>query len=68
MDVDENVVAFSAQNIENIDLEDQNDPQLVTDYVNEIYGYMRHLEDQQSIRQNYFSKYKTTSKYRKMLL
>lgn len=56
MDVDEEV-AFSTQKVENIDLEDQSDPQLVSDYVNEIYGYMRFLENQQSIRPNYLSKY-----------
>ena len=60
MEVDE-VVAYSAQNIENIDLEDQQDPQLVSEYVNEIYGYMRQLENEQSIRKNYLDKHKVTA-------
>ena len=60
MEVDE-VVAYSAQNIENIDLEDMNDPQLVSEYVNEIYGYMRELEEKQSVRKNYLDKHKVTA-------
>ena len=60
MEVDE-VAAFSAQNIENIDLEDMNDPQLVSEYVNEIYGYMRELEEKQSVWKNYLDKHKVTA-------
>ena len=60
MEVDE-VVAYSARNIENIDLEDMNDPQLVSEYVNEIYGYMRELEEKQSVRKNYLDKHKVTA-------
>ena len=60
MEVDE-VVAYSAQNIENIDLEDMSDPQLVSEYVNEIYGYMRELEEKQSVRKNYLDKHKVTA-------
>lgn len=58
MDID---VAYSAQNIENIDLEDQNDPQLVSEYVNDIYGYMRFLENKQSVREKYLDKHKITA-------
>ena len=60
MEVDE-VVAHSTRNIENIDLEDMNDPQLVSEYVNEIYGYMRELEEKQSVRKNYLDKHKVTA-------
>ena len=60
MDTDD-AVAYSAQNIENIDLEDQNDPQLVSEYVNEIYGYMRFLENQQSVREKYLDKHRITA-------
>ena len=60
MDIDE-VVAHSAQNIDNIDLEDQDDPQLVSEHVNEIYGYMRFLEHKQSIREKYLDKYRITA-------
>lgn len=58
MEVDEPVVAFSADNlvkfnIENIDAEDEEDPQLVVQYVNEIYVYMRQLEAKQAIKKEY---------------
>lgn len=61
MDVDEAAYSTSAllrPKIENIDVEDHDDPQLVVDYVNEIYGYMRYLENKQSIRQGYLSSFK----------
>ena len=38
-----------------------NDPQLVSEYVNEIYGYMRELEEKQSVRKNYLDKHKVTA-------
>ena len=59
MEVDE-VEAFSAANIENIDLEDQMDPQLVSEYVNDIYEYMRMLEREQSVKKNYLETSKVT--------
>ena len=59
MEVDE-VVAFSAENIENIDSEDQMDPQLVSEYVNDIYEYMRMLEKEQSVKKNYLEQTKVT--------
>ena len=61
MEVDEDVYSTAAllrPKIENIDVEDLDDPQLVVDYVNEIYGYMRDLENKQSIRQAYLSRFK----------
>ena len=39
--------AHSVLNIENIDKDDGENPQLVVEYVNEIYGYMRQLESLQ---------------------
>lgn len=59
MEIDE-VEAFSAANIENIDLEDQMDPQLVSEYVNDIYEYMRMLEREQSVKKNYLETSKVT--------
>ena len=59
MEVDE-VVAFSAENIENIDSEDQMDPQLVSEYVNDIYEYMWMLEKEQSVKKNYLDQSKVT--------
>ena len=59
MEIDE-VEAFSAANIENIDSEDQMDPQLVSEYVNDIYEYMRMLEREQSDKKNYLETQKGT--------
>lgn len=39
--------------VENIDAEDVNNPQLVTDYVNEIYNYLRSVESIQSVKVDY---------------
>ena len=36
-----------------IDSEDKENPQLVGEYVNEIYCYMRQLEAEQNIKQDY---------------
>merc|ERR1712111_121292 len=52
------VQAFSTKNlglfnVEDIDSEDVDDPQLVVEYVNEIYEYMRLMERQQSVKKTY---------------
>ena len=39
--------------VEDIDADDVENPQMATDYVNEIYCYMRQLEREQSIRPSY---------------
>lgn len=45
-EVEELAVAFSVQhlNVENVDEGDEDNPQLVTQYVNDIYRHLRHLE------------------------
>merc|ERR1711860_301605 len=53
-------VATSTAQIENIDQDDVENPQLVVEYVNEIYAYMRYLEDEQSISEEYLSHVKST--------
>uniref|UniRef100_A0A8B9J3J2 Cyclin B2 n=1 Tax=Amazona collaria TaxID=241587 RepID=A0A8B9J3J2_9PSIT len=40
-------------NVEDIDAEDCRDPQLCSDYVKDIYEYLRELELQQSVRPHY---------------
>ena len=65
MEIDE-VEAFSAANIENIDSEDQMDPQLVSEYVNDIYEYMRMLEREQSVKKNYLETQKGTGNESKL--
>lgn len=71
MEVDNMVtVAFSSTSmeaaVEDIDKADRHNPQLVVEYVNEIYAYMRHLELVQSIRQDYLNKATGTSLLPKM--
>ena len=39
----------------NIESEDIDDPQLVVDYVNEIYEYMRMMERAQSVKKDYLT-------------
>merc|ERR550539_361784 len=59
-DLEQVPVATSTAQIENIDQDDVENPQLVVEYVNEIYAYMRYLEDKQSISEEYLSHVKTT--------
>jgi len=41
--------------VENIDAEDVHNPQLVTEYVNEIYSYLRSVESIQCVKSDYLS-------------
>lgn len=41
--------------VENIDAEDVRNPQLVTEYVNEIYSYLRFMERRQAVKNDYLS-------------
>ncbi|XP_013773123.1 G2/mitotic-specific cyclin-B-like [Limulus polyphemus] len=75
MDVsaDDLAEAFSSQllppSVENIDAEDDGNPQLVTEYVNDIYKYMRALEMKYSIRENHLDKQtEITGKMRSILI
>jgi hypothetical protein len=50
---------FSTNNLDDIDKDDAENPQLVVEYVNEIYAYLRHLENEQNVREDYLNKTKT---------
>merc|ERR1719219_1173842 len=41
--------------IEDIDVEDAGNPQLVVEYVNDIYNYLRHVEKVQNVKTDYLS-------------
>jgi len=41
--------------IEDIDADDAGNPQLVVEYVNDIYGYLRHLESVQCVKADYLA-------------
>merc|ERR1739848_892582 len=46
------------KNVDNIDKDDVENPQLVVEYVNEIYEYLRQLETLQGVREDYLNKSK----------
>lgn len=54
--------------VEDIDANDHDNPQLVSEYVNEIYEYMRHLEARLSVRPNYLEGTEVTGKMRAILI
>jgi len=57
------VQAYSAkylENVDDIDKDDVENPQLVVEYVNEIYGYLRQLEVEQAVEEDYLKKMKTS--------
>ena len=60
------VAAFSTGNIDNIDKDDVENPQLVVEYVNEIYAYMRQLESIQNVKEDYLNKASGTTILPKM--
>nr|P13952.1 RecName: Full=G2/mitotic-specific cyclin-B [Spisula solidissima]CAA33513.1 unnamed protein product [Spisula solidissima] len=71
MDISENVPeSFSRVllNVQNIDANDKENPQLVSEYVNDIYDYMRDLEGKYPIRHNYLENQEITGKMRAILI
>jgi len=67
------VQSYSAkylENVDDIDKDDVENPQLVVEYVNEIYGYLRQLEVEQAVEEDYLDKMKTsvTPKNRAVLI
>ncbi|NWU84677.1 CCNB2 protein, partial [Onychorhynchus coronatus] len=55
-------------NIEDIDAEDSENPQLCSDYVKDIYLYLRELELQQSVRPHYLDGRTLTGRMRAVLV
>ncbi|XP_074649933.1 G2/mitotic-specific cyclin-B-like [Tubulanus polymorphus] len=63
--------AFSRQmlgQINNIDANDRGNPQLVTEYVNDIYQYMRHLEDKYAVKPRYLEGSEINGRMRAILV
>lgn len=60
LEVDEVVSnAFSTRElgpVDNIDKDDVENPQLVVEYVNEIYAYLRQLEGIQDVKEDYLKR------------
>jgi len=57
MDISQAVedVQMQETEIEDIDADDAGNPQLVVEYVNDIYGYLRHLETVQCVNADYLA-------------
>ncbi|KAL4227464.1 G2/mitotic-specific cyclin-B2 [Mactra antiquata] len=55
-------------NVQNIDANDKENPQLVSEYVNDIYDYMRDLEVKYPIQSNYLENKEITGKMRAILI
>ncbi|NWS86483.1 CCNB2 protein, partial [Toxostoma redivivum] len=55
-------------NVEDIDAEDSENPQLCSDYVKDIYLYLRELELQQSVRPHYLDGRTTNGRMRAILV
>nr|ACC77698.1 ovarian cyclin B [Eriocheir sinensis] len=70
MEVEELAVAFSTQrfNVEDIDSQDADNPQLVSEYVCDIYKYLRTLEDNSPVQQQYLEGQIITHKMRAILV
>jgi len=48
-------VEMEETEVEDIDADDAGNPQLVVEYVNDIYGYLRHLESVQCVKADYLA-------------
>ncbi|KAM5172683.1 G2/mitotic-specific cyclin-B2 [Mantella aurantiaca] len=62
--------AFSEvlNNVEDIDAEDGGNPQLCSEYVMDIYNYLRELENKQSIKQRYLEGMEVNERMRAILV
>lgn len=54
--------------VEDIDANDKDNPQLVSEYVNDIYEYMRELEVKYPVKANYLEGQEITGKMRSILI
>ncbi|KAK4315759.1 hypothetical protein Pmani_013036 [Petrolisthes manimaculis] len=69
-EVEELAVAFSVQHldVDNVDAGDESNPQLVSEYVNDIYMHLRHLEVQNPVNPKYLEGQVITWKMRAILI
>ncbi|XP_077988545.1 G2/mitotic-specific cyclin-B-like [Glandiceps talaboti] len=56
------------QNVEDIDKGDHDNPQLVSEYVNDIYKYMRQLEREYKVRSEYMKDQEINARMRSILV
>lgn len=69
-DEDDLCQAFSEilNNVEDIDAEDSDKPQMCSDYAKDIYAYLRELEIKQSVRPNYLQGMEVNERMRAVLV
>ncbi|XP_014785257.1 G2/mitotic-specific cyclin-B [Octopus bimaculoides] len=68
MEVCESEPRIVMANVIDIDADDHENPQLVSEYVNDIYTYLRELEKTYSVRKNYLQGQEITGKMRAILI
>uniref|UniRef100_H3CGN8 G2/mitotic-specific cyclin-B2 n=1 Tax=Tetraodon nigroviridis TaxID=99883 RepID=H3CGN8_TETNG len=54
--------------VQDVDEDDEDQPQLCSQYVKDIYNYLRELEVQQAVRPNYMQGYEITDRMRAVLI
>ncbi|XP_029647094.1 G2/mitotic-specific cyclin-B [Octopus sinensis] len=68
MEVCETEPRIDMANVVDIDVDDHENPQLVSEYVNDIYNYLRELEKTYTVRRNYLQGQEITGKMRAILI
>lgn len=67
-DVGSDAFSKALLNVQDIDANDKDNPQLVSEYVNDIYEYMRMLEKKFTVRTGYLEGQEVTGKMRSILI
>lgn len=67
-DVGPDAFSKALLNVQDIDANDKDNPQLVSEYVNDIYEYMRTLEKKYTVRPGYLEGQEITGKMRAILI
>lgn len=62
------VPCINMANVFDIDADDDDNPQLVSEYVNDIYAYLRELEKSYNVKHNYLHGQEITGKMRAILI
>lgn len=64
----QNEPCINMANVFDIDADDEDNPQLVSEYVNDIYAYLRELEKSYNVKHNYLHGQEITGKMRAILI
>ncbi|KAF0298999.1 G2/mitotic-specific cyclin-B [Amphibalanus amphitrite] len=63
-----NAYSSGLLNVDDIDVEDSDNPQLVSEYIKDIYLYLRYMEDKFRVSENHLRDSKITGKMREILI